>query len=274
MMNSETRKASIRSRRAAIREIGFLRRKSWKWAKAEFRKALDWLLFDPEALKGAECLWNTRHKKVYKVQIPEHLGGWLVAYKKYDGFQLFRHIFLPAQTAREAANYKMLEKLGLPMAHLLAAGEFRKNFILQSTFLVTEFASGYYDGRQFMPGGIFRDDLSLRRIFSEKNLKELAKVHKIHCHLRSFKPYNMLWKPAQGSHCDIELIWIDVANCHFRPPFLFPRYVVKDLFSFFKQMRLPPTEQNELLEVYWKENPDCGLTLSELRDKLPSQWDS
>ena len=67
------------------------------------------------------------------------------------------------------------------MARLLAAGDTRRNFILQDSFLVTEFAAGCRDGRVFIRGGELAGETGLRRAFIEENLSYLAKMHMVHC---------------------------------------------------------------------------------------------
>jgi len=254
-------RSMIRSvKKSSFAELGMSIRSFWRWADPGFGDAFNWLIANAADLPGAEQIWGSRHKKVFKLSLPGELGGKCVVFKHYRGEKVLRYLFAPSKTAREAANYRTLAKLGLPMAKLLAAGDDRRHFRLESSYLVTEFAAGCLDGRAYMPGGEFRERTAWRREFVLRNMDCIGRTHRVHCFHKAFTPMNLLWKPEEGAD-GISICWIDVASCRFLlvPERGFRRCLIYDLARFFKYMELPDAEVDEALARYLAANPGCGL---------------
>ena len=59
---------------------GYSSIKSWSWCKDNFENTLD--VIQNKFEEYGEVIWHTRTKNVYKVTLPENLGGEVFAYKK------------------------------------------------------------------------------------------------------------------------------------------------------------------------------------------------
>jgi len=260
------------ARRAGFAELGMSLRSLWRWAEPDFGDAFNWLIKNSADLPGAEQIWGSRHKKVFKLLVPGELGGKCVVFKHYRGEKVLRYLFAPSKTAREAANYRALARLGLPMAKLLAAGDDRRYFRLESSYLVTEFAEGCLDGRAFMPDGEFRERTQWRREFVLRNMDYIGRMHRVHCFHKAFTPMNLLWKPEEGAD-GISVCWIDVASCRFLmlPERGFRRCLVYDLARFFKYMELADAEIDDALDRYLAANPGGGLSPAALRGAISAK---
>ena len=263
-MSSQKRSLAWRSRQAALADMKARLRTSWRWAEPGFERALDYLL-TPEAREQGEKIWQTRHKAVWKIQLPPELGGLCAVLKSSDKMRPLFYSWNHSKIAREAANYRALASLGIPMARLLAAGDTRRNFILQDSYLVTEFAAGCQDGRVFIRGGELAGETGLRRAFIEENLSYLAKLHMVHCFHKGFTPYNLLWKPGSEGR-PIDLRWIDVSSCCFLPltEGMFTKYLVRDIANFFWYLKLDETEKLAALRHYLSSNTRTPLSDREL----------
>ena len=82
-MSSQKRSLAWRSRQAALADMKARLRTSWRWAEPGFERALDYLL-TPEAREQGEKIWQTRHKAVWKIQLPPELGGLCAVLKSSD----------------------------------------------------------------------------------------------------------------------------------------------------------------------------------------------
>jgi serine/threonine protein kinase len=143
------------------------------------------------------------------------------------------------------------------MAKLLAAGDVRKNFILKSGFLVTEFVENCRDGRDFCPDGIFAERADLRNEFICQNLTFLAKLHKMRILHRGSTPANFLYRLSDDT---LEIIWIDVASCHHVPWLLPLRSGIKrDLELLLKPFKLSSEEQQKYMEYYSRQKQSVKL---------------
>ena len=244
------------------------RRTSWYIAHREFAPLLEELRKNPlPATPEAGLIYTSAGKYVWKLECPTPQGSTVIAYKTNPGKTPWRYIFKSSLPVREVRNYLRFEKLGIPVAPVMAVGDDRENFILKETFIITGFVKDTADGTQFMEGGSFYTDTENKLIFSRLNLELLAKVHHASVFHKAFHPRNLLWR---GTGKEMEIFWIDVARC--RP---FPRRkmryaVIKDLHTFFSDMRLTRTQVAELLEYYCTLAPKQYLpeTPEKLLDKL------
>lgn len=264
----KTRLSYREAKQTMLREMGAKLSGTWRWATPEFEAALEQIL-TPGGLDGAECIWKTRHKEVWKCRVETPAGPKTVIYKcSYSSRPLF-YAFHYSKNAREAANYRGLAAIGIPMADLLGCGDFRDGRILRRSFLVTEFAEGFRDGRAFLPGGIAGQESELRDEFLRGNLRYLAKMHEAHCTHRGFLPNNLLWRKQAAGNTP-ELRWIDVASAFFcpLPERLFAREIARDLATLSAAMKLDGELRAELIRFYLSVNRRTTLRFDELTRRV------
>ena len=199
-------------KRRALSEMHIRFGSSWFHSEPGFQAVKKAFFEAPELFAGGEVIWKTRNKAVRKVTLPAEYGGITLAFKDYAGIKPLRYALRCSKTALEAANYRAFTALGIPMATLLFAGDDRKNFRLNRSFLATRFAEGYVDGREFLPGGSLRGTPEQKE-FIDRNLVYVAWLHSIHCFHKAVRVFNFLWKPLGDGKIDI--VWIDVASCRF-----------------------------------------------------------
>ena len=260
----EARQRYREAKRGMLREMGAKLAGSWRWAAPGFDTALGKIL-SSGGLDRAECIWKTRHKEVWKCRAETPAGPKTVIYKcSYSSRPLFYAVHY-SKNAREAANYRGLAAIGIPVARLLGCGDFRDGRILRRSFLVTEFAEGFRDGRAFLPGGAAERESELRDEFLRGNLRHLAKMHEAHCTHRGFLPNNLLWRKQEGEAAP-ELLWIDVTSAFFcpLPERLFAREIVRDLATLFAAMKLNEGLRAELIRFYLEANRRTTLRFDEL----------
>lgn len=175
------------------------------------------------------------------------LNGFDFAYKTQKGKAFWRYIFQPSLPLRECYNYEILRALHIPVPEVLAVGDTRKFFILQESFLVTEFLQDTCDGRVFMPGGAMRNGFEdLRNAYAKKHLLLLAKYHDAHRFHKAFHPRNLLFRGTNAEN--MEVFWIDVARLRKARNMKFA--ILKDLHTFFRDMLMPEKDVEQLLEFY------------------------
>jgi len=250
-------------KRLALSEMHIHFRSGWFHAEPGFETVQKAFFEAQQLFKDGEVIWKTRNKEVRKVTLPAEYGGITLAFKDYNGVKPLRYALRCSKTALEAANYRALAALGIPMATLLFAGDERKHFRLNRSFLATRFAEGYTDGREFLPGGKLRGTPE-QKTFIERNLEYVAKLHSIHCFHKAARVFNFLWKPLGDGKVDI--VWIDVASCRFLtiPKRMFEKFLVKDLANFFRDLELPDAELRDAIDHYRQHNSRCLLPAGEL----------
>ena len=169
---------------------------SWNYVEKGFEDILCDLRSDtPEMSAKAGLINESSGKKVWHLVRKNRNGiAYDFAYKINPGKTPWRYIFKSSLAAREAENYMMFEQLNIPTAHVLAAGDIRKNFILKENFIATRFIGGSHDGRIFMPGGEMRAETELRKEFTCKHLSLLAEIHDNMIFHKAFHPRNLLWR--------------------------------------------------------------------------------
>lgn len=222
-------------------------RKSWQWIRKGFEAELKQLRDEGKLTENgdAKVIWNTKSKFTIVCTSP---SGRRVVYKQYrKSNRKFHYTHRISPLAREATNYGMLEKLGFPMAKLLAAGDIRKNFILKGGYLMTEFADGCRNGIVFCPGEELANDRELCMKFCRAHIPLLAKLHDNGIFHRGFAPGNLLWR-QKGD--EVEPVWIDVATCREKNSFLLKLMLPEDLGNLFGRMALSKEEMEELLALY------------------------
>ena len=128
---------------------------------------------------------------------------------------------------------------------------------MKTAFLITEFAEGYSDGRDFTAMKAVITDRKLLDEFILRNLELLAKLHDNNILHRGFTPANLLYKlretpDAAGNQLD--LMWIDIASCRKLPRFLLKRSVTVDFEQFFRFFDFSDTELLEYIKHYCKQS--------------------
>ena len=244
------------------------RRSSWCLCEQNFAPVLKKLRETPPPRSAeAGLIYSSSGKYVWQISSGIPGAAAVTAYKTNPGKTPWRYIFNSSLPVREMRNYLRFEQLGLPVAEVVAAGDIRKNFILQETFIVTGFLENTCDGRQFMPGGSHRDEAGKRHEFCRRNLELLAQLHRAKYFHKAFHPRNLLWRTTAA---EMEIFWIDVARCRPVYSWQMPRAVIVDLHTFFRDMRLERQETLELLRVYAAAAPAQFLpgNAEELLEKL------
>ena len=244
-------------------------RSSWRYVKADFASEFAELESRGElsAASTGEKIWETRTKYVFKIALP---GGGAAVFKSFHKIvHPAKFMLRPSPGGFEARNYALLEKLGLPLPELLAAGDTRKNFKLSNTFVLTRFAEGFCSCDEFAPGGSCAGRNDLKQDVLGKSMELLARCHDAGILHRGYTGANVLWKETAEKGKG-ELLLIDLASCRNRPRFIINLSVHKELKLFFKNLALAPAEKEELISRYCsarkKGAPSCCRLLKKLLD--------
>lgn len=225
---------------------------TWLWVKKgfedDFRHIINDGLFREDS--GNQIIWKTRNK--YTIRIVDDSGK-SEAFKYYRKLRLFPYLYHASPVVREAANYQKMADLGFPMAKLLAVGEKRRFFRPLASFIMTEFAEDYLDGRVFYPDGSMSHESELRDDFCRRNFRLLAKLHDAGFYHRGFTPANELWRMRESpdrKEKTMELIWIDVATCRKLPAALLRKKIPEDFVNFLRFYRYEPEEYMQFIRLY------------------------
>ena len=220
------------------------------------------------------CLWKTRNKYVLKLTLAD---GKEVVYKAplcQKG--IHKYLFRPGPYGMEAFNFDRLAKAGLPMVKLIASGEKRCCFVLKDGFVMTEYASGFSNGRDFIDGEALENEKELINEFVCRNFVFLAKMHALGIIHRGFTPANLLYRKRTVTASDnnlLDLLWIDVASC--QKPFAgigLHRGIARDIALFFHYFNFSRDEKLRYIRVYCSSDPKRRFSpekLLELVDKNP-----
>jgi len=237
------------------------------WCAGGFREQLKYLRRHPELRRSADKLSDRAGKQVWKIVLPQELGGAAVALKFCRGKKPWRYIFDLSPSAREWRNYRALYELGIPAAEVLAYGEKRYFGILYRSFIVTRYIEGTRNGTDFMPGGALRDDVAMRRRFCELVAPQLAKLHRHRFFHKALHPRNVLWRGATTE--DMEIFFIDLARgriCTEEEELR--RAVLFDLYTPLRDLELPTEEGGAFLAAYLENFPDAPFSREELEAEL------
>ena len=221
---------------------------SWSYAEKGFEDILSELRSGTPAMsKSAGLINESSGKMVWRLARSANGREYDFAYKINPRKTPWRYIFSPSLAVREAENYCMFEAMGLPVAHVLAVGDVRKFFILKENFIATTYIPGTRDGREFMPGGAFRENDDLLREYTRQNFLLLARIHDNNVFHKAFHPRNLLWRENDGK---LEVFWIDVARCRKVGKRRMDRAVLVDLHTYFRDMKLTYEELEEYVGYY------------------------
>ena len=226
---------------------------SWCWVKESFAGDFETLSKSGVLCEngGAEIIWSTKQKYVLKVPC----SGKNYVFKSYRKIRDVRKYLLRLSPCGfEARNYSLLAAAGLPMAKLVASGDSRCFFYLKNTFLMTEFAENFRDGRDFQQGGTLFSNTVLREEYIIRNLQFLARCHDAGFIHAGFTPANLLYKvretpDEQGNKLD--LLWIDVATARRFSLLYPPQKMITDHVHFFMFLEIRGEELRRYLQVYY-----------------------
>ena len=242
---------------------------SWQYVSPEFRDELKDMLASAENLApdgNIPVLWQTRNKFVLLLELP---SGRKVVFKAPARIKNFlKYCLRPSPWGKEASNFYRIRQMGIPTVHFLAAGEFRRFFKLRKGFLITEFAEGFSDGFDFVPGGALADEPVLVRKFVEQNFRLLAILHNNCFAHNGFTPANMLYRKHTGAgdgDSPLEILWIDLASCsRISLPWNSCRRFAQDMVHFFSYFNFTDDEKRHYLEIYCRESRCPGMTPEKL----------
>lgn len=246
---------------------------SWCYVKDSFLKEFETLSKRGEFSESGsgENIWDTGKKFVLKISLD---GGGAVVYKSFRSVaKPAKFILRPSPCGFEAHNYSLIGALGIPLPELLAAGDTRKNFILENAFLITRFAEGFYNGRQLLKGELFEERSDLMEELLRRNMPLLARCHDAGIIHRGFTLANLMWRelPEPDSEGNkLELLWIDLGSCRRRPVFLINFLCHLDLELLFKHPDLSNGQKSELIELYCASRKKCPPKAGPIKRKLLS----
>ena len=222
---------------------------TWRWVREDAAEILDTLRAGPPGLdSGPEVLWKTKNKYTLRLKTASGLD---LACKWYAKIRQVPYSFSWTHAAKEACNFTSLAKLGLPLVKLVATGEERLPFYIRNSFIITEFADGFLDGRCFFDSMVH--EIALRDEFTNRNFALVARMHDAgFCH-RGFTPMNELWRmlpepDAEGNRMEIR--WIDIATCRRANSCAMKRHIAEDLGLFLWFYPLTAEERREYLRGY------------------------
>ena len=232
---------------------GYSSIKSWSWCKDNFENTLD--VIQNKFEEYGEVIWHTRTKNVYKVTLPENLGGEVFAYKNTKVRKVFRYLLVSSSGFREMINFKKFQQLGLPVVEIAAGGETRENGLLRNTWLVTKFAQNYQSGLTLLD-----KSWELKKEFLMYNLPLIAKVHNDGCHHRGLHPGNLLYK-KDGDN-PMTCLWLDFGSCNYYPlpQFLLKKCFISDIKMLFDTMKLTKEERLEVIDCYLENMPVFSMS--------------
>ena len=246
---------------------------SWCYVKESFLKEFEILKQRGELSESGsgQLIWDTGNKFVLKIGLDD---GTSVVYKSFRNVvKTAKFILRPSPCGFEAHNYSLIAALGIPVPELLAAGDTRKNFILENAFLITRFAEGFCNGRQLLKGEMFEARTDLMEELLCRNMPLLARCHDGGIIHRGFTLANLMWKelPQPDSEGNkLELLWIDFGSCRRRPVFLINSLCHLDLGLLFKHPDLSKEQKSELIELYCASRKKLPPKASAIKSRLLS----
>ena len=197
-------------------------------------------------------IWKTNQKFVIKGTAP---SGKIFAYKSYRKIKgVAKYFFRLSPCGMEAMNFQRITQCNIPLPKLLAVGDTRKNAVLKTAYLITEFAEGYSDGRDFTYLTEFAvKDKNLLNEFILRNMELLARLHDNNILHRGFTPANLLYQVRttpneQGSQ--LNLMWIDVASCRKLPRWGLKKSMGIDFEQLFRFFEFSDEELLKYLQHY------------------------
>ena len=234
--------------------------RSWQYCHDSFADDLEELQQSGDLQRESKFqrIWQTKQKYVLKITTG---SGKTAAFKEYDRIKsAWKYLFRLSPCGSEALNYQLLANIDIALPRLLAAGDIRKNGCLKNAFIITEFAEGFRDGRDFFGTGSLAENIDLREEFITRNMRTLAKLHDHNILHRGFTPANLLYKQRKTADADgnrLDLMWIDVASCRNISKGKLEKTLHIDHEQFFRFFDFSSEELKKYLQIYCQaaENP-------------------
>lgn len=226
---------------------------SWEYINPDFADDMKILRQSGELHRTGKHLviWHTKQKFVMRVETP---SGRVAAFKIYDKLRNPRKFFLRhSPTAAEAINYQRIADIDIAVPQLLAAGDVRCRGQLKNSFIVTEFAEGFSDGRDFFGDGVHAGNIVLRDEFIRRAMMLLARCHDHRILHRGYTPANILSRVRESADADgnnLDIMFIDVASCRKLPRWLLKLKLMVDFIMFFRFFDLDAAQRKEFLQHY------------------------
>ena len=184
---------------------------SWSLCIPEFKPILDDLLKSPPSKCAEDGFVNSSNGKyVWHLLRKTSDGEFDFCFKMQKTRKFWRYLLRPSLTPREARNYAVYRKIGIPVPDVLAVVEIRKSFVIKENFIATRFVENSRDARVFMPGGTFRSDIDRIVVFAKMNMELFARIHDNLIFHKASHVRNVLWREQDGK---MQIFWIDVARC-------------------------------------------------------------
>lgn len=220
----------------------------WHWYRKDFEKQWEYLI--NEGLfseKKGNTIWQTRFKNVQLLDVPAGEDSYKIVLKFYREKRIIRYILRPSLAAREAMGYQVMEKLGIPVAEVLAYGENRNFFRIKEAFIITKYVEGTENMLCFRNRP---DEHETLLTLLKENIRYLAKLHKANYIHSGLHPRNILWKRTEDG--GVKSIWIDLAT-------------VRNVEKHKKYWKYILTDLSDLTEVFLLSREELDMLMSEYR---------
>lgn len=103
--------------------------------------------------------------------------------------------------------------------------------------------------------------------FCKRALQNLATLHQSGGYYTACHPNKILF-PKDCNENNLELTWIDVANCNFFHKLPMKQVIPNDLVQLFVDLRLSTDQIKQLCNHYLRFNPNCGYSVPTLWNEL------
>lgn len=245
-------KARLRACQTIKRKLG----RDWVYAVPEFMDIAEKLLMTPElATASNNIIWQTGRNTVWRTEVSGEKGVFDIVYKSRPGRYRINRCISPSAMVRDAINLLAINSLGFRTTELHAVGENRTLTHWQYAFIVTRFADGFKEVTQILPGEPYADHPWIKDAVIEASLKALAKLHTLGIYHKEFKHFNIMWKESDDN--SIELCLFDFETSRTIWFESFEKYMVRDLFDFFRPLELSEKALLHWIAVYLNANTSC-----------------
>lgn len=241
---------------------------TWHWAVPPFRQGQQWLLDNHAEIRRGQYLSDTPGKEVWRLSVPDYLGGADILYKFFVSEPDFSENFGARSLAvQEAANFAALRSLGIPVPGVLACGETRRWGRLTGGYIVTQFIPNTVDASILIPGKDWWERSRLRRGFCFKCMEHIGKAHACGCFHSAFHAHKILID-KDSPEDDPQLYWLDVSRCQFKPNLSMRKAIALDLVTLFIDLRPSAQEIKEYCAHYLKINRCTSYTVDTLWEAM------
>lgn len=222
---------------------------SWHWYRKDFEE--QWKYLINEGLfsdKKESTIWQTRFKAVQLLEVPFEGSSYKIALKFYREKRIIRYFLRPSLATREAMGYEVMEKLGIPVAEVLAYGEKRNIIRIKEAFIITKYVEGTENMLYFKE---HEEEHEALLSLLKENIRYLALLHRANYIHSGLHPRNILWKREAGN--SVRSIWIDLATVrNVENHKEYWKYILTDLSDLTETFHLSQKELDMLMAEYRK----------------------